>query len=175
MDLTLERLNVMATSPDTSVQARMSNAAGLQVKLELGAVDRHTERSLGTQLTAAVSGAITGYRKGAAKAFGTLRAQWGMPSRPDADPAFQDEPQTVTTSGAGNVSVRMRGETVTAIGLRPGTLRRISEPELLDELRDALLSAMTRHVELVTAKSRTTATATPRSLERTAPWRTTSK
>lgn len=175
MDLTLERLNVMATSPDGSVQARMSNAAGLQVKLESGTADRHTERSLGVQLAAAVNGAITGYRKGRARAFGTLRASWGMPNRPDADPGLQDEAQTVTTSGAGNVSVRMRAETVTAVGLRPGTLRRISETELLDELRDALLSAMTRHAELITAKSRTTATPAPRSLERTASWRTTSK
>lgn len=175
MDMTLEQLNVTATSPDKSVQARMSNAAGLQFKLEPGTADRHTERSLGAQLTAAVNGAITGYRKGRAKAFGTLRAHWGIPDRPEADPASQDEPQTVTTSRAGNVSVRMRAQTLTEVGLRPGTLRRISETELLDELRDALLSAMTRHAELSTAKPRTAPAAASRKPERTASWSTTSK
>ncbi|MEV0647896.1 hypothetical protein AB0I28_21775 [Phytomonospora sp. NPDC050363] len=144
----VERMNIKVASPDGSVRATLA-FRGLSVRIKPGTAELHNERSLTVQVEAVLASAFTGYER----AVEMIRSEVAGGRRP---PNLEDLPEehprrrldaeasrlTVTAYSAEDyVSLTWRGKKDFTVELRPGTVRRLTEGELAEELNSALADA----------------------------------
>lgn len=142
------RLRIEAVSPDGSVRAALTTT-DIGLRLRPGMAERHTDAGLARQVGAALAAVFQGY----GKAVAMLRAELadGRPTTAPEDLAA-GHPRRRLREAASElvveafsrddfVAVTWRGAADFTVELRPGTIRRLTEDELREELESALAAA----------------------------------
>ncbi|HZE38164.1 MAG TPA: hypothetical protein VE172_05060 [Stackebrandtia sp.] len=146
------RVNVNTTSPDRSVAASWTLAAGFTVAVDPASVRAHDDKSLAAQATAAVRGAQHGYVKAVCRVRGIAASD---PSRGaiggDAESRRRlteelDNVDVTVVSDRGYAKARIGGDELVEIRIRPGTLNARTPAEALStDINGAIATAMARH------------------------------
>ncbi|HZE37520.1 MAG TPA: hypothetical protein VE172_01805 [Stackebrandtia sp.] len=144
----IQRINVVATSPDGLVRARYGK--GFVVEVDPRCASRHTDQTLAVQATKAVGGALKGYDLAIRKA---LHGSEKTPAPEETD--HDDSPRAnflratrliavEATSTGSDITAGWHPDGGLTIALRPRTLDRLGTSNLSNELSAAVSTLLSR-------------------------------
>lgn len=148
----LDRMTINVVSPDRSVKAQFAGDTGISIVLNPRMLADHNERSLATQVNAALAGVLNGYSKG----VGILREkeQGTITSDPTGTAAGERQQRYSELVAAITVSSQSpRGCVVVSwavvngfdVIIVPGMLERFNAAQIAQEINAALSDAMRRY------------------------------
>lgn len=143
------QLKVTATSPNKRVRATATVLNGVRVAIAGDAARDDGDSSLAKQVSAAVSGALRGIRRGEEEVLRDALAELDEGCAMHASltrllrfRAEQPKVAVAASSEAGNVRTRMDGYDRVAVGIKRGCEQRLSGADLEREIDQAVAAAV---------------------------------
>lgn len=145
----MEQMRVRATSPDGNITGTMDGLSGGEISFAEGTYRHYTERSLEHQLSVLAKLLMVGRRRAQREA---LEAATGMTASAEdptkAEPLrrrFLERWAELNSAGMSPSAcfyLSATGMRDYHVVIKDGTLRRLSEPELVDEIRGAITALL---------------------------------